>query len=451
MVHDLLPVKEGEQVSYRITVNEGRPDQEQKDVVFGEKDKIWVANRHKHMKDTIEKLMGDFQKFLDDNPHYNNAAAGNGPNSLNIIKDMLIGLPQFQEMKEAYSLHLTMAQESMNAFQRRKLADLASVEQSLATGLDEEYKRPKNLADQIVRMLDEESISQADRLRLILLYLLYRDGLLPADKAKLLAHASLPPQDVDILDNLALLGATVSRGLKDQRPATPPIFPRKQAPPNLQEDYSLSRFEPVLKLLLQAHVSNTLDEELFPYTKPQLEAATSDGLDLATQTSLRSAKPTWAKTRGNINEPKQRVMVFMGGGATYSESRACYETTRDTNKDVYLITSHMLTPNLFVRQVSDLSVDKRKLGIPAEQPKPRAPAHLFEDDDEPVAPVPPPHSAARTAPVTSQMSKLTVSNSGPTTNAPAQPRTTQSNGNAKTTTSMDTEKKKRLNIFSSKK
>ena len=42
---------------------------------------------------------------------------------------MLAGLPQFQELKEAYSLHLTMAQECMNVFQARKLADIASVEQ----------------------------------------------------------------------------------------------------------------------------------------------------------------------------------------------------------------------------------------------------------------------------------------------------------------------------------
>jgi len=48
---------------------------------------------------------------------------------LNAIKDMLAGLPQFQELKEAYSLHLNMAQECMNIFQKHKLPDLASVEQ----------------------------------------------------------------------------------------------------------------------------------------------------------------------------------------------------------------------------------------------------------------------------------------------------------------------------------
>ena len=51
------------------------------------------------------------------------------PTSLNNIKDMLAGLPQFQEGKEAFSLHLNMASDAMNIFQNRKLADIASVEQ----------------------------------------------------------------------------------------------------------------------------------------------------------------------------------------------------------------------------------------------------------------------------------------------------------------------------------
>ena len=49
--------------------------------------------------------------------------------TLSNIKDMLAGLPQFQQGKELYSLHLSMAQECMNIFQACKLPDVASVEQ----------------------------------------------------------------------------------------------------------------------------------------------------------------------------------------------------------------------------------------------------------------------------------------------------------------------------------
>jgi len=92
---------------------------------------------------------------------------------------MIAGLPAFQELKEAYSLHLNMAQECMNTFQQQKLPELASVEQvsqlpliymsnqsdksdlslqTLSTGLDEGYRKPKHIADQVVRMLDDEAV-----------------------------------------------------------------------------------------------------------------------------------------------------------------------------------------------------------------------------------------------------------------------------------------------------
>lgn len=70
MAHDLLPIHDGDKVLYKTTVNEGQPSQEEKEVEIGEKDKIWVANRHLHMKDLLEKLVEDFNKFRAANPHF---------------------------------------------------------------------------------------------------------------------------------------------------------------------------------------------------------------------------------------------------------------------------------------------------------------------------------------------------------------------------------------------
>ena len=168
--------------------------------------------------------------------------------------------------------------------------------------------------------------------------------------------------------------------MKDTRPLSQSPFGRKQAPQNPSEEESeLSRYDPAIRPMLEEHIRGTLDQSTFPFTKPHLDA--TDGLlgqENISQASLRSAKPTWARTRPSALEPRQRIIVFMAGGASYSESRACYEVSRLFNKDVFLATSHMLTPSLYLRQVGDLSVDKRRLDLPAERPRPQAPAHLFE-------------------------------------------------------------------------
>ncbi|KAF2019962.1 Sec1-like protein [Aaosphaeria arxii CBS 175.79] len=394
MAHDLLKIQDGDKVTYRTVINEDEPGAEEKDMEISDKDKIWVENRHRHMKDTIDKLMGDFQRFIADNPHFTkqDSANASGMNGLNAIKDMMAGLPQFQEMKEAYSLHLTMAQECMNIFQRQKLPDLASVEQCLATGLDEDYRKAKNMADQVVRTLDEEAVTPADRLRLIALYVLFKDGILPADLQKLLLHSQLPPQDGSVIRNLDLLGARTSKALKEKRDPPPPLFPPNTTPPPNAEEYALSRYVNGVQSLLEEHIRGTLPQDVFPYTKPQAEEAYPSTQDNVSAASLRSAKPTWAKTRLNSVEPRQRVIVFVAGGATYSESRACYEVSQKTSRDVFLVSSHMVNPSLYLRQVGDLSVSRRQLHLPVDGPQPKAPAHLFEKPEppKPVAPKPAP-------------------------------------------------------------
>ena len=183
-------------------------------------------------------------------------------------------------------------------------------------------------------MLDEPDVTHPDRLRLLLLYLLFKDGLLPADLQKLLAHAQLPAQDSQVVSNLELIGARTTRNLKDSRPVPQPLFPPKAAPAQTpgQEEVLLSRYEPVLQSLLEAHATGNVDHNVFPYTKPPLDLGEVGPQPSAT--SLRSAKPTWAKTRTNTSsENRQRVIVFMAGGATYSESRACYDVGRATGRE----------------------------------------------------------------------------------------------------------------------
>ena len=70
MAHELLPLREGDKTFYRTFVNQGTVKQEEKKMELGEQDKIWVENRHLHMKDLLEKLVADFNKFRAENPQF---------------------------------------------------------------------------------------------------------------------------------------------------------------------------------------------------------------------------------------------------------------------------------------------------------------------------------------------------------------------------------------------
>lgn len=69
MAHDLLPIQDGDKIIYNTEVEEAGQTV-QRDMVITEDDKVWVDVRHQHMKDTIEKVMADFQGFLRDNKNF---------------------------------------------------------------------------------------------------------------------------------------------------------------------------------------------------------------------------------------------------------------------------------------------------------------------------------------------------------------------------------------------
>ena len=70
MIHDLLPLVEGDKVYYKTALNQPEASGNIKDVEINEKDSIWVKNRHLHMKDLLEKLASEFQAFKAKNPQF---------------------------------------------------------------------------------------------------------------------------------------------------------------------------------------------------------------------------------------------------------------------------------------------------------------------------------------------------------------------------------------------
>ena len=63
-------------------------------------------------------------------------------------------------------------------------------------------------------------------------------------------------------------------------------------------------------------------------------------------------RPTKSKEGGDV----PRIIVYVIGGATYSETRAGYEVTQETNSawDVFVGGSQVLTPEKFLHDLSVL-------------------------------------------------------------------------------------------------
>lgn len=247
--------------------------------------------------------------------------------------------------------------------------------------------------------------------------MLWKDGLLEGDINKLICHSQLGQPDEKILRNMDLLGYRVVKKLKEQ---PRPGFPHKRKPPpqNYEEEvYDTTRFYPEVKYVVEDCIKGNLDPVTYPYVREDVAAA--GAAQTPQQVNLRSARPTWSKTRGTAPDTRQRIMIFMAGGATYSESKACYDLSLQHNKDVYLGSSHMLTPGVWLDQLSRARENRRRLHLPQDMVK-QAPQHLFEPDPVPKpmapkpmapqqAPAPRPGPSAAPQPPTEAMSRMKVS------------------------------------------
>ncbi|CCM01354.1 uncharacterized protein FIBRA_03404 [Fibroporia radiculosa] len=353
MANDLLPIEDGTKYTYKFQSAQGTF--EDKAAILSDADNVWTAVRHMHMREAIDKLMADFNQFLQDNAGFK----GEGAANLNDMKDMLANLPQYQEQREKFSLHLNMAQECMGIFERAKLPSVAAVEQNCATGLTAEGKTPKTLVEEMVPLLDSRDVINSNKVRVIALYIQFREGVPDEDRRRLYQHAKLLMAEQDAVNALVHFGVRISRGPGDRD-----VKKKIKQKTNNEEEYELSRFKPLLRTVLEDHVNNRLDPTLFPYVKdaPSLAPATPSlrtASPIQPTTSLRSAKPSWhraAKPGGAREEIRQRVFVFVAGGMTYGEMREAYLLSKSLNKDIVIGSTHVTTPTQFVDDLKVLDL-----------------------------------------------------------------------------------------------
>ncbi|KAF9784931.1 Sec1-like protein [Thelephora terrestris] len=357
MANDLLPIEDGTKYSYKFQTAVGA--YEDTTIMLSDADTVYTEVRHMHMREAIDKLIQDFNDFLRENAGFK----GEGVASLNDMKDMLASLPQYQEQREKFSLHLNMAQECMGIFERDKLSDLAGVEQNCATGLTPEGKVPKQIVEQMVPLLDSRQVVNWNKVRLVALYVQHRDGVPDEDRRRLFQHARLSLQEQDAINALVYLGVRITRGPED-RDTRKRLKQRTKS----EDEYDLSRYKPLLRTVLEDHVNGRLDQQAFPYVKDSptnLTSSTSLRASPAspltpTSGSLRSAKPSWHKAApktGATAEIRQRVLVFVAGGMTYSEMREAYLLSKSLNKDIIIGSTHAITPKNFMDDMKSLELE----------------------------------------------------------------------------------------------
>ncbi|RCH87073.1 vacuolar sorting protein VPS33/slp1 [Rhizopus stolonifer] len=362
MVADLLEVEEiptGLKYEYKYTQEDGTTQDQE--VTLVETDPVYCTIRHMHIANTTEKLISDFNAFLDENQ----ISSSSGPTtaaSLSDMKNMISNLPQYQEMKSRFSAHMNIASECMSEFKSQNLEEIGLLEQDMACGETPEGEKPKNLVEALTPILDDPLTSQMVKTRLILLWIATSDAVDPEDLETLLAVARLEQEYKDAIENIKLLGVQLSKsanklGKKMKKGLKKKTNPQQEVP------FDLSRYVPVVKRIVEGHIDGTIDQSLFPNnirnvkqrnTRKNTEEAVKEVPKLRvykTQWHKKSSKGTNAAPKPPSGPP---IIIFIVGGMTYSEIRSAYEIAETFDREVYIGSTHIITPDKFVTDLGKL-------------------------------------------------------------------------------------------------
>lgn len=397
MAYDLVPeLDTGTDVYHYKAENEKGEEEEKTTKLLDNLDPDWVDLKHQHIMDASTYLEGKIKEMIAKNPLL--VDRSNVKTTTDLLS-VVAHLKDFDEERRRLILHRKLIDQCFHINNERKLAEYAEIEQNLAGfGFDIDGEKCKHITDSFLVVLASKSLHVTDKIRYIIIYALYRGGIVETDFSKLLSFIGVETEHEHFSHFMLLFRNFNELGFKliKDEPRNKP-FKKEWLHDTVVKDpdvFVTSRFISAVGNILSKLITNPLllSEEVFPYTKDKpIELLEGEVQEISSgtnsSTSLRNPrhKAAWTKNSSSSKKtPRQRFFYYILGGISYAEVREAYEQSELKKRDVFIGSDGIITPLAFLKSVENLTAQRASLNLKDDQKEvEKVPQYLYES----VAPI----------------------------------------------------------------
>lgn len=313
MVHELIGIQDNKVDLRHI----GKVPKDQQEVVLSsEQDAFFKANMYENFGDlgmNIKRMVDEFQQFAKSNQN------------IQTIEDMakfVDNYPEYRKMQGNVSKHVTMVTEMSKIVEERKLMLVSQAEQELACNGGQ-----GSAFEAVTNLLNNESISDVDRLRLVMLYALRYEK-------------ESPVQLMQLFNILASRSAKYKSGLVQ--------FLLKQAGVDKRTG-DLYGNRDLLNIALNMARGLKGVENVYTQHQPPLFQT----MESITKGRLKDVDYPFVGNHFQQGRP-QEVVIFIAGGTTYEEARAvALQNASNSGTRIILGGSVILNSKRFLRDLEE--------------------------------------------------------------------------------------------------
>lgn len=382
MANDLLTLDENGMIKYDTTTEKGEKVKKEA-ILNAENDELWVEHRHKHIAKVIDSNKQRMKDIIQTNPGAAKILKdkAKGDVDMSTMASAVRNLPQYQQLMSDLGRHVIFTGMCMKEFSNQNLLELSAVEQTLATGVDEEGKevKGKKAVEMTVSFLQANSGMTKDlKIRLLLIFFVTQRPVSTEDRRQVIGAArltnveQLPLVNIsNLMDSFSGDVGSLARDSSASSTASQPakggffssLFGKRvketeKIASTAEGDYTDTRHVSGLRQLVEKAIVGQLPADRFTSLGPSLPQQASSQ---ATAQSVRKFKPTdrWAsKPAGGQSASLSggRVIVFVAGGLTYAEMKDGADIMAKEGREVVLGGTHIMTPTKYLGDIRKLEV-----------------------------------------------------------------------------------------------